>query len=93
MSIDTEHRLPRHLIARAVTEHEAHGMILLDTAALLVEAGGTSGGFGEAGVSTVNNDGAGVMAERFYDRHFDGQLGERLHLVGVPLHPHQLHHR
>jgi hypothetical protein len=25
------------------------------------------------------------MAERFYDRHFDGQLGERLHLVGVPL--------
>jgi hypothetical protein len=36
---DCELRLPRNLVAQAVTEHEKHGMIFADTAALLIEHG------------------------------------------------------
>ena len=40
MSIfDNELHLPRKLVKQAVAEHERHGMILMDTAALLMEHG------------------------------------------------------
>jgi hypothetical protein len=39
MSIDTDHRLPKKLVRIAAAELERHGMILADTAALLIEAG------------------------------------------------------
>ncbi len=36
---DNELRLPRRLLKQAIAEQRAHGMILTDTAALLIEAG------------------------------------------------------
>lgn len=37
--LDNELRLPRKLIRQAIAEREKHGMIHMDTAALLIEAG------------------------------------------------------